>query len=189
MKTNLLIGACLLLAIPSADALAVITVSIPTDLTAQPGDAVFVPVFLSDGTSITDVTIDLFVDFTRLDIIGEVVNPALSGATFSVTTAGSGTAGTATLVFHNPTGLPSGSVELGELVSSVPNTAPLGPTTLHLDLFPAVNGGRIPAFGVDGMVTIVPEPSTYSLLSLGSLSFILWRRISRKKHFGTASSS
>jgi hypothetical protein len=189
MKTNLLIGACMLLAIPSADALAV-TLSIPADLSTQPGDTLSVPMFVSDGTSITDITIVLDVDFTRLAISNVFVNPALAGATFTMTAAGSGTTATETIVFHDPHALPSGPVELGGFESTVAITAPFGPTTLHFDnAQTSINGGAIRPIGTaDGVITVVPEPSSVALLSLSSLSFLLWRRKSRKKHFGTASS-
>jgi hypothetical protein len=178
-KYLLKLSVCLLLAAPGGDALAG-TIYLGNNLSAEPGDTFNVPVFVSDGAGITDITFGLDVDFTRLSVTGGTVNPALPGATFAVTTAGSGTAGTVTTVFHSQTPLASGGVELGELVGFVPNNAPLGPTTLHFNDSPpaSINGGAITANTVDGVftVTAVPEPSTVTLVGLGLLGLLLVRK-------------
>jgi hypothetical protein len=174
MKKHLLIlSACLLLAATTAHAQ--ITLSIPNNLSATPGTPVNVPFFISNGAGITDIIFSLTFDATRLVTTGTSVNSTLSGATFTLIGAG---AGTASLSFHDTVAFSSGTVQLGLLLSSVPNAAPFGSTTVHFSTL-SINGGALSGTPVDGVVAVVPEPSTYVLLGLGSLGFLLWRRTKR----------
>jgi hypothetical protein len=65
MKTNLLIGACLLRVISGAEAVPV-TLDIRNELSEQPTDSLDVPVFVSYGTLTRHITLGREVDYTRL---------------------------------------------------------------------------------------------------------------------------
>src|SRR5207253_5702339 len=56
-----------------------------------------IPIALSNGSGVTDATVVLQYNANLLTITGGTVNPALAGATFTVTTSGSGTAAQATI--------------------------------------------------------------------------------------------
>jgi hypothetical protein len=114
-----------------------------------------IPIALSNGSGVTDATLVLQYNTNLLTITGGVVNPALAGATFTVTTLGSGTGAQATIVFHSPTALASGAVRLGGLVATVPANAAYKSKELLHWLSLALNGATIPAVGDDGVHAVV----------------------------------
>src|SRR5207249_3800216 len=71
-----------------------------------------IPVALSNGAGVTDATFTLAYNADLLTISGGAANPGLTGASFSVTTSGSGATAVATVVFHSPTALGAGAVRL-----------------------------------------------------------------------------
>src|SRR5262249_42655851 len=86
-----------------------------------------------------------------LTITGGTVNAALAGATFTVTTAGAGSAAQATITFHSNTPLAAGAVRLGGLTATVPNNALYkAKEVLHFSSL-SVNGGAITAVADDGV--------------------------------------
>src|SRR5262249_52159838 len=110
-----------------------------------------IPIALNNGSGVTDATFVVQYNAALLTISGGSVNPALPGATFTVTTSGSGSTAQATIVFHSPTALAAGPVRLGGLTATVPSTAPYkAKELLHWNSL-ALNGGRIPAVGDDGI--------------------------------------
>jgi hypothetical protein len=109
-----------------------------------------IPVALSNGSGVTDAAFVLNYDATLLTITGGTVNPALTGATFTVTTSGSGAAAQATITFHSNTPLAAGAVRLGGLVATVPDNAPYkSKEVLHWSSL-SLNGGTIAAIADDG---------------------------------------
>src|SRR5207244_4507012 len=72
------------------------------------------PIALSNGAGVTDGTFVLQYNANLLTISGGTVNSALTGASFTVTTSGSGNSAQATIVFHSPA-LTAGAVRLGGL--------------------------------------------------------------------------
>jgi autotransporter-associated beta strand protein len=72
-----------------------------------------IPIALSDAGGVTDATFVLQYNANLLSIIGGAVNRSLIGATFTVTTSGSGLSAQATITFHSPTALAPGPVRLG----------------------------------------------------------------------------
>jgi hypothetical protein len=114
-----------------------------------------IPVALSNGVGVTDATFVLQYNANLLNITGGTVNPALTGATFTVTTSGSGAAAQATIVFHSPTALASGAVRLGGLTATVPSNAPYkSKELLHWNSL-SLNGGTIPTVADDGVHAVV----------------------------------
>jgi hypothetical protein len=114
-----------------------------------------IPIALSNGAGVTDGTFVLQYNANLLTITGGTVNAALTGATFTVTTSGSGTSARATVTFHSPAALASGAVRLGGLVATVPANAPYkSKELLHFSSL-ALNGGAIPAVGDDGVHAIM----------------------------------
>jgi hypothetical protein len=110
-----------------------------------------IPIALSNGAGVTDGTFVLQYNANLLTITGGTVNPALTGATVSVTTSGTGASAQATIVFHSPTALAGGAVRLGGLVATVPAGAPYkGKELLHFSSL-SLNGGAIAALGDDGV--------------------------------------
>jgi hypothetical protein len=177
MKTHLrALIAGLLLAACSTNALAV-TISLP-NASGHPGDPDNVPMSISNGAGITDLSAIVDIDFTKLSITGGTVNPTLAGSSFTVTTAGSGPSGSATVTFHSPTPLAAGSVNLGDLDGLVPNAAIIGSTPLHFSS-ESINGGAIQASASDGTFTVLPEPAT---LGLASTAGLLLRRSHRRSY-------
>jgi autotransporter-associated beta strand protein len=113
-----------------------------------------IPITLSNGSSVTDGTFVLNYNANLLTITGGTVNAALTGATFTVTTSGSGTSAQATIVFHSPTALAAGAVRLGGLTATVPaNAAYKSKTLLHFSSV-SLNGGAISAIGDDGVQAV-----------------------------------
>jgi hypothetical protein len=110
-----------------------------------------VPITLSNGSGVTDGTFVLQYNANLLTITGGVVNPALVGATFTVTPSGSGTSAQATIVFHSPTALAAGTVRLGGLTATVPNNAPYKSKDLLHFSSVSLNSGGIAAIGDDGL--------------------------------------
>jgi hypothetical protein len=109
------------------------------------------PIALSNGAGVTDATFVLQYNANLLTITGGTVNPALTGATFTVTTSGSGTGAQATITFHSSTALAGGAVRLGGLTATVPANAPYkSKEVLHFSSL-SLNGGAIPAVGDDGV--------------------------------------
>jgi hypothetical protein len=120
-----------------------------------------IPIALSNGAGVTDATFVLNYNANLLTITGGTVNPALTGAMFTVTTSGSGTGAQATIVFHSPTALASGAVRLGGLVATVPANSPYkSKELLHFSSL-TLNGGAIAAAGDDGVhaVTFLGDAS------------------------------
>jgi hypothetical protein len=114
-----------------------------------------IPIALSNGAGVTDGTFVLSYNANLLTISGGAVNAALTGATFTVTTSGSGTGAQATIGFHSPTALASGAVRLGGLVATVPANAPYrSKEVLHWSSL-ALNGVAIAATGDDGVHAVV----------------------------------
>ena len=113
--------------------------------------------------SVTDVVLVLSYNANLLTITGGTVNAALPGATFTVSTSGSGTAALATITFHSGTGVnlgTLGSVDLGGLIATVPNTAAYkSKALLHL-VSESVNGGALTAVGVDGYQVVAYQGDT-----------------------------
>jgi hypothetical protein len=111
-----------------------------------------IPLKLSNGNGVTDVTLTLNYDPTLLNVSGAAVNPALSGAT--LTLSGASTPGHAVLVFHSPTALTSGAATLGGIVAQVPNNAPYRNKAV-LDLSNTqINSGSIAAVPQDAMQAV-----------------------------------
>src|SRR5262249_4796882 len=103
-----------------------------------------IPIALSNGTGVTDGTFVLKYNADLLTISGGTVNPALAGATFTVTTSGSGSSAQATIVFHSSTALAAGAVRLGGLTATVPNNAAYkSKQLLHFSSL-SINGGGPP---------------------------------------------
>ncbi len=110
-----------------------------------------IPIALSNGAGVTDGTFVLNYNANLLTITGGTVNTALTGATFTVSTSGSGTNAQATITFHTPTALASGVVRLGGLAATVPANAPYkAKELLHFGSL-SLNGGAITAVGDDGV--------------------------------------
>jgi hypothetical protein len=110
-----------------------------------------IPIALSNGSGVTDGTFVLQYNAKFLTLTGGTVNPALAGATFTVTTSGSGSSAQATIAFHSPTALAAGAVRLGGLVATVPANAPYkSKEVLHFSSL-SLNGGAIAAAGDDGV--------------------------------------
>jgi hypothetical protein len=110
-----------------------------------------IPVALSTGAGVTDGTFVLNYNANLLTITGGTVNPLLTGATFTVTTFGSGPAAQATIVFHSPTALAAGAVRLGGLNATVPSNAPYkSKELLHWSSL-SLNGGAIATTADDGV--------------------------------------
>ena len=113
-----------------------------------------IPIALSSGSGVTDATFVLNYNANLLSITGGTVNPALTGATFTVTTSGSGTSAQATIVFHSPTALAAAAVRLGGLTATVPaNAAYKSKALLHFASL-SVNNGAIAAVGDDGLEVV-----------------------------------
>ncbi len=112
------------------------------------------PVALSDGAGVTDATLVLNYDADLLTITGGTVNSALTGASFTVTTSGSGAGAQATIVFHSPTALAAGAVRLGGLIATVPANAPYKAKELLHWSSVSLNGGAITAVGDDAMQVV-----------------------------------
>jgi hypothetical protein len=133
-----------------------------TDLINVPNSSTNgIPITLNNAAGVTDATLVLQYNADLLTISSGVVNPTLTGATFTVATSGSGSAAQATITFHSPTALASGAVRLGGLVATVPANAPYkSKELLHWSSL-ALNGGAIPAVGDDGVhaVTFLGEAS------------------------------
>jgi hypothetical protein len=111
-----------------------------------------IPIKLSNGNGVTDVTLTLNYDPTLLTVSGAAVNPALTGAT--LTLSGTSTPGHAVLVFHSPTALAAGAATLGGVVAQVPNNAPYRNKAL-LDLSNTqINGGVISSVADDGVQAV-----------------------------------
>jgi sugar lactone lactonase YvrE len=112
------------------------------------------PIALSNGAGVTDATFVLHYNANLLSITGGTVNSALSGATFTVTTSGSGASAQATIVFHSPTALASGAVRLGGLQATVPSNAPYkAKALLHWSSL-SLNNGGLAAIGDDGVQVV-----------------------------------
>jgi hypothetical protein len=113
-----------------------------------------IPIALSNGAGVTDATFVLQYNANLLTITGGTVNSALTGATFTVTTSGSGSSAQATIVFHSPTPLASGAVRLGGLTATVPSNAPYkAKALLHFSSL-SLNGGAIAAVADDGLQAV-----------------------------------
>jgi hypothetical protein len=116
--------------------------------------ALGIPIALSNGSGVTDGTFVLQYNANLLTITGGTVNSTLSGATFTVTPSGSGTSAQATIVFHSPTALAAGAVQLGGLTATVPANAPYkSKQVLHFSSL-SLNGGAIAAVGDDGVQAV-----------------------------------
>jgi hypothetical protein len=113
-----------------------------------------IPITLSNGSGVTDGTFVLQYNANLLSITGSTVNSALSGATFTVTTSGSGTSAQATIVFHSSTALVSGAVRLGGLTATVPGKAPYKAKALLHFSSVSLNNGGITAVGDDGLQVV-----------------------------------
>ena len=110
-----------------------------------------IPLTLSNGNGVTDATFVLQYNANLLTITGGTVNPALTGASFTVTTSGSGSSAVATIVFHSATALAAGAVRLGGLTATVPNNAPYKSKELLHFSSVSLNGGAITAIADDGV--------------------------------------
>ena len=112
---------------------------------------------------VTDAVLVLSYNANLLTITGGTVNAGLPGATFTVSTSGSGTAALATITFHSSAGVnlgTLGSVDLGGLIATVPSTAPYkSKDLLHL-VSELVNGGELTAVGVDGYQVVAYQGDT-----------------------------
>ena len=175
MKTHLLVLIAALLTAACSNEVMAVTISLP-NASGHPGDPADLPLSISNGAGITDVSAIVDIDFSKLTISGGTVNPALSGSSFTVFTAGSGSSASATITFHSPTPLAAGSVGLGDLTGLVPDAAPVGLTPLHFSS-ESINGGGIEAGPSDGTFTVVPEPAA---LALASIPALLLRRSRRR---------
>jgi hypothetical protein len=110
-----------------------------------------IPIALSSGSGVTDAAFVLNYNANLLTITGGTVNAALTGASFTVTTSGSGANAQATIIFHSPTPLASGAVRLGGLVATgAANASYKSKELLHFSSV-SVNGGAISAVGDDGV--------------------------------------
>ncbi len=119
--------------------------------------------------NVTTATFTLDYNANLLTISGGTVNPSLSGATFTVTTSGVGSAAQATIVFHSAAGVnlgTLGSVLLGGLTATVPTNAQYKSLDLlHFDLTSGSNntidGGTAPVVTSDGLhVVAYPGDAT-----------------------------
>ena len=103
--------------------------------------------------AVTDATLVLDYNANLLTITGGTVNAGLSGATFTVSTSGSGASAQATIVFHSSTELnlgTLGSVDLGGLNASTPSTAPYKSKEMLQFVSESINSGALTAVGVNG---------------------------------------
>jgi DNA-binding beta-propeller fold protein YncE len=143
-----------------------------------------IPLKLSNGGGVTDVTLTVNYDPTLLNVSGAAVNPALAGAT--LTLSGSSTPGHAVLVFHSPTALASGAATLGGLVAQVPDNAPYRNKAL-LDLTPiSINGGAISATAQDAVQAVAYFGDASGNGTFSSLDASLISRVSSKLDSGFA---
>ncbi len=120
--------------------------------------------------NVTTATFTLDYNANLLTISGGTVNSSLNGATFTVTTSGSGSAAQATIVFQSTAGVnlgTLGSVLLGGLTATVPtNAAYKSKELLHFDLTSGSNnntidGGTVPVVTSDGLhVVAYPGDAT-----------------------------
>ena len=102
-----------------------VTVSVP-DIVRGPGQDVNVPadgttglpLSLSEGTGVRDVTLSIDYDPAMLEITGATVAAGMpAGATVSVDTS---VAGTAVVTFSSPADLPAGATTFANLIATVP---------------------------------------------------------------------
>ena len=113
--------------------------------------------------AVTDATLVLDYNANLLAITGGTVNAGLSGATFTVSTSGSGTSAQATIVFHSGTGVnlgTLGSVDLGGLIATTPSTAPYKSKDLLQFVSESINGGALTAAAVNGYQVVAYQGDT-----------------------------
>ena len=113
-----------------------------------------IPISLSNGSGVTDATFVVQYNANLLAITTAVVNPTLTGATFTETTSGAGASAQATIVFHSPTALASGAVTLGGLTATVPASAAYKSKALLHFSSVSLNGGAITAVGDDSVQVV-----------------------------------
>jgi subtilisin family serine protease len=145
-----------------------------------------IPVALSNGAGVTDATFVLQYNANLLSITGGTANPALTGATFTVTTSGSGAGAQATIVFHSPTALATGAVRLGGLTATVPsNAAYKAKQQLHFSSL-ALNGGALSAVGDDGIQVVAFLGDTSGDGTFTSADSVLLARVASAADSGFA---
>jgi hypothetical protein len=143
-----------------------------------------IPLKLSNGGGVTDVTLTVNYDPTLLNVSGAAVNSALSGAT--LTLSGTSTPGHAVLIFHSPTALASGAATLGGLVAQVPDGAPYRNKAL-LDLGSIqINGGAISAVADDGVQVVAYFADSSGNGAFSGLDGSLISRVASKLDSGFA---
>jgi hypothetical protein len=143
-----------------------------------------IPLKLSNGNGVTDVTLTVNYDPTLLTVSGAAANPALSGAT--LTLGGASTPGHAVLVFHSPTALAAGAITLGGLTAQVPDNAPYRNKAL-LDLSAIqINSGAIPAVAQDGVQAVAYFGDASGNGTFSGLDVSLISRVSSKLDSGFA---
>lgn len=132
-----------------------VVVSIP-DFTRGAGQPVDVPATstglplrLSDGDGVTDVTLTLLYDPDLLELTAADVGSGVpAGATVYLEIL---TPGVATLTFSSPTALSAGAIDFVVLTAEVPDTAPYAAKHV-LDLTDiTINGGTLSAVDNDGL--------------------------------------
>jgi hypothetical protein len=118
---------------------------------------------LNAPANVTDAVLVLGYNANLLTITVGTFNAGPPGATFTVTTSGSGANAQATITFHSGAGVnlgTLGSVNLGGLVATVPSTAPYQSKGLLHFVSESINGGALTAAGVDGYQVVAYQADT-----------------------------
>ncbi len=145
-----------------------------------------IPIALSNGLGVTDGSFVLNYNANLLTITGGTVNSALTGATFTVSTSGTGTSAQATITFHSPTALATGAVRLGGLTATVPANAPYKSKELLHWASLSLNGGAITAVGDDALHAVAFLGDTSGDGTYTSADSVLLSNVAAAKDSGFA---
>jgi hypothetical protein len=134
-------------------------ISIPSNLSVNPGASITIPVNINDATGVESVDLTISYNTALVDLTA-VSNGTLTGA-FTVTPNINDPIGTVTISLFGTAPIANGSGSIVQLTFSAPNGIPNGSSTV-LDLVSAsINEGAIAVSLTDGSLTIgtISQPS------------------------------